>query len=204
MLRPDHLLAQPRVFPALIEELASPFLHAEITRAATVEAGGLPLGGGIAYRLNAGLVFMRKGSRIDWEVEGAVYVDLSGSEKKLQIARHAVSALGMVLVIDDGSETGGQSPFAIGLVERLGATIVGACCLPSAPSVRQVPRPAQYRLYWLSSIEHSQKIILHCCTPFRAKSCAHACGVNRSFAWLAPPFHLANEEYFSCSIGLRA
>src|SRR5688500_15213913 len=141
-----HLLSQPHLFPALIDELSFPFLHDGITRVATVDAGGFPLGGGIAYRLNAGVVLMRKGGRIDWGVEGATCIDFSGTEKRLEIARDAVSASDRVIVVDDWSETGGQLRAAIELVERLGATVVGACCLHIAQSVRQDPRLAPYRL----------------------------------------------------------
>jgi adenine/guanine phosphoribosyltransferase-like PRPP-binding protein len=41
-----------------------PFLHECITHVATVDAGGFPLGGGIAYRLKAGAVLIRKGPPI--------------------------------------------------------------------------------------------------------------------------------------------
>jgi len=142
-----HLLAQPHVFPALIEELASPFFHDGITHVATVDAGGFPLGGGIAYRLNAGLVLVRKGGRVDWDVESAVCTDFSGTEKTLEVASDAFSTLDRVLVVDDWSETGGQLRTTIALVERLGATVVGAACLHIGPGVSQDPRLAGYRLH---------------------------------------------------------
>jgi adenine phosphoribosyltransferase len=142
-----HLLAQPHVFPALVEDLAAPFAHAGITRVATVDAGGFPLGGGIAYRLGAGLVLIRKGGRVDWEVEAVTCIDFSGTEKQLEIARDAVGVTDRVLVVDDWSETGGQLRAAIALVERLGATLVGAACLHIAPSVRRDARLAGYRLH---------------------------------------------------------
>lgn len=142
-----HLLAQPHVFPALVEDLAAPFVHAGITRVATVDAGGFPLGGGIAYHLRAGLVLIRKSRRVDWEVEVATCIDFSGIEKRLEIARDAVAAADRVLVVDDWSETGGQLRAAIALVERLGATVVGAACLHIAPSVRQDDRLAAYQLH---------------------------------------------------------
>jgi adenine phosphoribosyltransferase len=144
-----HILSQPQVFPALIEALASPFLHEGITRVATVDAGGFALGGGMAHRLGAGLALIRKAGRIAWEVESATCVDWSGKEKTLEIARDAVSASDRVLVVDDWSETGGQLRTAIELVERLGAKVIGVACLHIGTSVRQDVRLAGYRLHSL-------------------------------------------------------
>jgi adenine phosphoribosyltransferase len=142
-----HLLAQPHVFPRLIEALTVPFLHERITHVATIDAGGFPLGGGIAYRLKAGVVLIRKGGRVDWDVVAARCVDFSGTEKQLEIASDAVSGPNRVLVVDDWAETGGQLRTAIGLVEQLGATVVGAACLHIAPSVRQDPGLSAYHLH---------------------------------------------------------
>jgi adenine phosphoribosyltransferase len=144
-----HLLAQPHMFPALIEELAAPFADEGITHVATVDAGGFPLGGGVACRLNAGVVLIRKGGRVDWEVEAATCIDFSGREKELEVARDALTTADRVLIVDDWSETGGQLRAAIALVERLGATVVGAACLHIAPRVHQDSEMARYRLHWV-------------------------------------------------------
>jgi adenine phosphoribosyltransferase len=122
-------------------------LHERITHVATVDAGGFPLGGGIAYRLKAGVVLIRKGGRLDWDVVAATCIDFSGTEKHLELASDAVNGLARVLVVDDWAETGGQLRTAIRLVERLGAQVVGAACLHIAASVRQDPGLAAYRLH---------------------------------------------------------
>ena len=142
-----HLLAQPHMFPVLIGELAAPFVSYGITHVVTVDAGGFPLGGGIAFRLNTGVVLIRKSGRLDWEVESTTCVDFSGKEKRLEIARDALTSADRVLVVDDWSETGGQLRAAIELAERLGATVVGAACLHIAPSVHQDSRLAGYHLH---------------------------------------------------------
>jgi adenine phosphoribosyltransferase len=142
-----HLLAQPQVFPTLIEDLTLPFLHEHITHVATVDAGGFPLGGGIAYRLKAGVVLIRKGGRVDWDVVAATCIDFSGTKKQLEITSDAVGASDRVLVVDDWAETGGQLRTAISLVEWLGARVVGAACLHIALSVRRDPDLAAYRLH---------------------------------------------------------
>jgi adenine phosphoribosyltransferase len=140
-----HLLAQSDVFPALIADLAAPFAHDNITRVATVDAGGFALGG-VAYYLNVGVVLIRKAGRIDWGSESITCIDFSGTEKGLEIANDAVTVTDRVLVVDDWSETDGQLRAAITLVERLGATVVGAACLHIGPQARQDGQLAGYRL----------------------------------------------------------
>jgi adenine phosphoribosyltransferase len=142
-----HILAQTDVFPTLIDALAFPFLHDHITHVATVDAGGFPLGGAIAYRLKAGVVLIRKGGHVDWETVTATCIDFSGKEKQLEITSDTVSSSDRVVVVDDWSETGGQLRAAIRLVEQLGAKVVGAACLHIAPAVRQDPALAAYRLH---------------------------------------------------------
>ncbi len=144
-----HILAQPQVFAVLVEELAAPFLHDDITHVATIDAGGFALAGGVAYRLKAGVVLIRKAGRIDWAVESTRCIDFSGKEKSLEIGSDVVSAADRVLVVDDWSETGGQLKAAITLVERLDATVVGAACMHIAPAVRKDPRLSHYRLHGL-------------------------------------------------------
>jgi adenine phosphoribosyltransferase len=141
-----HLLAQPALFPAIVEALAGPYLDQAISHVATVDAGGFPLGGAVAYRLGAGCVLIRKGGNITWETRRAGAVDFSGQEKELEITADALGPADRVLVVDDWSETGGQLIAAISLVEQFGATVVGAACLHLTPAVLAHPRLAAYHL----------------------------------------------------------
>jgi adenine phosphoribosyltransferase len=142
-----HLLAQPHLFPVLVEELAAPFLQHRITRVATIDAGGFALAGGVAHHLGAGVVLIRKAGRIDWGRESITCIDFSGTVKGFEIANDAVSASDCVLAVDDWSETGGQLKAAITLVERLGATVIGAACLHIGPRARQDVRSSTYQLH---------------------------------------------------------
>jgi adenine phosphoribosyltransferase len=137
-----HLLAQPEVFPALVEALSAPFRDRDITKVVTVEAGGAPLGGALAFHLCAGLVFIRKAGNIPWEVETVAGVDYSGREKRLEMTRDALAPTDRVLIADDWSETGGQLKLAVSLACRAGATVVGAACLHIARAARRDPELA--------------------------------------------------------------
>jgi adenine phosphoribosyltransferase len=148
-----HILAQPHVFPALIEALASPFISDGVTKVATIDALGFALGGGVAHRLDAGLVAIRKAGAIAWDTESIRCVDYSGTEKTLEIARDAVAETDRILVVDDWSETGEQLWAAITLVERLGAHVVGAACMHIARAVQRDSRFTGYRLHGVIKYE---------------------------------------------------
>jgi adenine phosphoribosyltransferase len=142
-----HLLAQPQLFAPLVEQLAQPFLHMSITKVAALDAFGFALGGGVAHRLSAGLILVRKGGKVAWSVESASFTDYSGLEKTLEIASDAASPADKVLLVDDWSETGAQLRTAIALVERLGAEVVGAACIHIEAPVCKDPILAKYRLH---------------------------------------------------------
>lgn len=142
-----HILAQRDVFTALIEELAAPFVGLGVTHVASVDAGGFALGGGVAHRLHAGVVLIRKAGKIDWGVGSVTCVDFSGTEKVLEIANDAVSASDRVLVVDDWSETGAQLHAAMQLIEHLGARVFGGACLHIGPAARAKPELSHQKLH---------------------------------------------------------
>jgi adenine phosphoribosyltransferase len=144
-----HLLAQPHLFPSVVRDLAAPFRDSGVTRVATIDAGGFALGGGVAFALGVGVVLIRKAGRIDWAYETIACTDFSGAEKVLTVASDAVTAADRVIIVDDWSETRGQLFAAIALLERLGATVVGAACLHIGPKARQRHQATRYQLHHL-------------------------------------------------------
>ena len=134
-------------------------MQADITHVASIDAGGFPLAGGIAYRLQAGLVLIRKGGRVDWELQTITCLDFSGTEKSLEIARDAVTASDRVLLVDDWSETGGAIASRHHAARRIGGE--GNRCRLLAHCTKRPPRsPARgislaLRDRLLSSVIHS-------------------------------------------------
>lgn len=122
------VLAEPRALGVVCDELAKPFANAGISKVLAIESRGFFFGTGIAERLGAGLVPVRKAGKLPWETERESY-KLEYGEATLEIHRDAIKPGEKVLLVDDVLATGGTLIATKNLVARLGGEIVGASCL---------------------------------------------------------------------------
>lgn len=120
-------LAYPNALAFMCEELAKPFKDQRITKILAVESRGFFFGTGIAERLGAGLIPVRKAGKLPWETEKESYA-LEYGEATLEIHRDSVTRSDRVLLVDDVLATGGTLRAADTLAKRLGGTVVGAAC----------------------------------------------------------------------------
>ncbi len=119
------LIADPVAFRETIDRLAAwsgPRTPDVILGA---EARGFIFGGALAYALGCGFVAARKPGKLPWKTIEARY-DLEYGSDALQIHADAIAPGARVIVLDDVLATGGTAHAKIELVERLGATVVGA------------------------------------------------------------------------------
>ena len=148
------LLADARIFGEVVRGLAAPFGEARVTKVAALDALGFAFGGGVAQLLGAGLVLVRKGGKVAWEVEAVSFNDYSGERKSLEVAVDAVREGDRVLIVDDWSETGTQLRAAVKLIERLRGEVVGASLINVDDAVSGDPFLAVYPLHSLLSNPH--------------------------------------------------
>ena len=120
-------LAYPNALAFICDELAKPFKDQGITKVLAIESRGFFFGTGIAERLGAGLVPVRKAGKLPWECESESYA-LEYGNATLEIHRDAVKRGEKVLLVDDVLATGGTLKASKILAERLGGDIVGAAC----------------------------------------------------------------------------
>lgn len=125
------VLRDAEVLRALGPALAQPFLAAEVTAVAGIEARGFALGALVAQTLGVGLVLIRKeGSRHPGPtVTTRTGPDWRGRELLLRLHPHEVDPDDRVLLVDDWVETGSQATAAQALVARCGAHAVGVAAL---------------------------------------------------------------------------
>lgn len=114
-----------------------------------MDAQGFALGALVAYHLNAGFVYVRKGGKIAWHTQSIEIVDYSRTTKTLEIANGVLSEADKVLVVDDWSETGGQFRGAIALAEQAGAEVIGAAAINIDDKVLHDPRLSKYILHYV-------------------------------------------------------
>jgi adenine phosphoribosyltransferase len=120
-------LAHPGALAWICDELAKPFVDLNVSKVLAIESRGFFFGTGIAERLRAGLVPVRKAGKLPWETVQESYA-LEYGEATLEIHRDALSRGERVLLVDDVLATGGTLQASRTLAERLGGVVVGAAC----------------------------------------------------------------------------
>ncbi len=122
------LLKDGVVFRRAIDEIARRFESRRVEEIACIDARGFLIGSALAYRLDCGLVPIRKKGKLPWLVESQTY-DLEYGQDTLEIHQDAVQPGQRVLIVDDVLATGGTAQAVVSLVRALKGEIVGAAFL---------------------------------------------------------------------------
>jgi len=117
------LLKEGERFKEAIDEISNRYLDKKIDVVVSIEARGFIIGSAIAYRLQAGIVLVRKKGKLPWHTHQATY-ELEYGTDTLEIHQDAIKPGEKVLIVDDLLATGGTAGAVINLVERLKGQIV--------------------------------------------------------------------------------
>lgn len=119
------LLADGKAFRYSVDAIADHFSGHRVDKVLGIEARGFIVAAPIAHRFGAGFVPIRKAGKLPWNVERQDYVLEYGTDA-LEVHCDALQPGERALIVDDVLATGGTAAAAARLVERLGATVVGA------------------------------------------------------------------------------
>ena len=119
------MLKNPQALTSAWDQLSEPYRESGITLVAGIESRGFIFGTGVAERLNAGFIPLRKEGKLPADTHAYTYA-LEYGEATLEIHKDAAGPGDRILLVDDLLATGGTVEASIHLVEKLGATIVGA------------------------------------------------------------------------------
>lgn len=122
------LLAHKSGLRLICDQLTSSYKSESVDKVLAIESRGFFLGAGVAERLQAGFVPVRKKGKLPWKTVSESY-SLEYGEAALELHSDAIQPGERVVVIDDVLATGGTLAAVQGLVKRLGGTIVGFSCL---------------------------------------------------------------------------
>src|SRR3989338_41969 len=118
------LLARPDIFKRVIDQIADHFQQKKIEKVMGIESRGFIFGAPIAYKLNAGIVPIRKKGKLPYKTVSATYALEYGTDT-LEMHEDAISKGTRVLIVDDLHATGGTAKATAELVEKCGGEIVG-------------------------------------------------------------------------------
>ena len=122
------LLRDPHGYQATIDRLAAPYVGQQIDVVVGIESRGFILGAGVAQRLGAGFIPIRKPGKLPAKAIRESY-DLEYGKDALEIHEDAVTFGQRVLVVDDVLATGGTAAAATQLVKKLGGDLQGLAFL---------------------------------------------------------------------------
>ena len=111
-----------------VKALAFPYLKAEITAVAGMEARGFIFGSLVAQQLGVGFIPLRKPGKLPANVERVDY-DLEYGSASLEAHSDAVTPSDKILLIDDVLATGGTAQASCQLIEKLGGEIIACAFL---------------------------------------------------------------------------
>ena len=120
------LFKDAKTITYILDSLAEPWRGKNIDVIVGAEARGFLIGPGLAKRLGAGFVPIRKPGKLPADTLSHFY-NLEYGSDTLEIHRDAIIQNHNVLVVDDLLATGGTVKACIELVKRLKGNVIGAC-----------------------------------------------------------------------------
>ena len=139
------LLRDGPAWASVIDHLAARYHTARVDVVVGVESRGFIFGGALAHQLKAGFVPVRKRGKLPARTIEEEY-ELEYGRDVLAIHEDAIAAGQRVLVVDDLLATGGTMAATLRLVERLGASVVGAAFLIELACLKGRARLAGHRI----------------------------------------------------------
>ena len=133
------VLRDPAALPEAIEAMSAPFVGSDIAAVAGIESRGFLFGPGVALRLQAGFIPLRKPGKLPANTLSEDY-DLEYGAASLEVHTDALAAGQRVLIADDVLATGGTAAAAFRLCRRLGAEVAGFSFLVSLPPLGGLSR----------------------------------------------------------------
>lgn len=121
-------LKEPKVFKAIIDNLAELVENMPIDNIVAIESRGFLFGAPLAYKMGVGLVIIRKPGKLPADIYREEY-SLEYGTDALEMHKDSLKKDENVLIIDDLLATGGTAEAACRLVNKTGANVVASLFL---------------------------------------------------------------------------
>ena len=140
------LLKQGRCFQQTVDALIDPYKDLQVDLVLGIEARGFIFAPPVAYALKAGFVPVRKPGKLPAETLQASY-ELEYGTDSLEIHKDAIKPGQRVLIVDDLIATGGTAKAVAGMVETMGADLLGLAFLVELTFLKGRDKLTQYNVH---------------------------------------------------------
>lgn len=117
------LLRDASCFNRAVDLLGHRYLETRVDLVVGIEARGFIMGAALAYKLNRGVILVRKPGKLPFKTHAATY-QLEYGTDTLEIHQDAIEPGQRVLIADDVLATGGTVRAVADLVRRMGGEVV--------------------------------------------------------------------------------
>lgn len=118
------VLQSRELFAEVIDLMAARYINNSPDYIVAIESRGFIFGSALAYKLNCGIIPVRKKGKLPYKTVGTSY-DLEYGTATIEIHKDAFNPGDKVVLVDDLLATGGTAAAAIKLIERLKGEIIG-------------------------------------------------------------------------------
>jgi adenine phosphoribosyltransferase len=142
------LLSNATAFASAIDLIGDRYIDKKVDFIVAAEARGFVFGSALAYKLNAGIVLIRKTGKLPHRTVKTLY-ELEYGTDELEIHEDAISQGHRVLLVDDLLATGGTASAAADLITKLSGEIVGIAFLVELTFLNGRDRLGNYDVFSL-------------------------------------------------------
>ncbi|MFZ5570006.1 MAG: adenine phosphoribosyltransferase [Thermodesulfobacteriota bacterium] len=146
------LIQDPAAFKATCDLFYARYKGRPIDKIVAIDARGFIFGAVLAYRLNRGLVPVRKKGKLPYSTISAAYT-LEYGDNVVEMHSDAVRAGEKVVIIDDLIATGGTVAAAVQLVEKLGGQIEELAFVIELPDLKGREKIKGYNVFAITEFE---------------------------------------------------
>ncbi len=143
------VLQDPEAFRESIDLFYNRYKDMGIDKIVGIDARGFIFGSVLAYKLNIGLVLVRKKGKLPYDTISAEY-SLEYGKDTVEMHKDAIEKGEKVLIVDDLIATGGTVAAAVELVEKLGGDIVECAFLVELPDLKGREKIKEHKIFALT------------------------------------------------------
>ena len=146
------LVQDPEAFRYTCDLLYDRYKDMKIDKVVSIDARGFIFGAVLAYKLDVGLVLVRKKGKLPPETIQEEYT-LEYGTNVVEISKHGIQKGDQVLIVDDLIATGGTVSAAVKLVEALGGDVIECAFVIELPDLKGREKLKGYKIFKLCEFE---------------------------------------------------